>query len=191
MIGSANSLRSSTELSPRFTVVVQRRCEPLSQTYTLKIAELQRGKRQPAGPLEGVHMETLAASKDRITALDVVDIFERRGPVMPRSELRSLIEGIVASVFGVDPSQLRRPTRGQARIALARQVAMYIAHVGYGLTLTEVGELFQRDHTTVAHACQVVEQRRDLVDFDETIVLLDLIVRALSGVQRLQAAEDG
>lgn len=136
-------------------------------------------------------METLAALEGRIPSLDLVDLFERRGPVTPRNELRSLIEGIVASVFGVDPVLLRRPTRGRARIALARQVAMYIAHVSYGLSLTEVGVLFARDRTTVAHACQVVEKRRDGLEFDESIVLLDLIVRALSGVQQLERSGDG
>jgi chromosomal replication initiation ATPase DnaA len=68
---------------------------------------------------------------------------------------------------------------------------MYIGHVGYRLTFTEVGELFERDRTTVAHGCQRVEKLRDNVDFDESIVLLELIVRALSGVQQLEGARDG
>lgn len=131
-------------------------------------------------------MDTFTALEGRLPALDLVDIFERRKSVTPRRELKTLVEGIVASVFGVDPALLRGTTRGQARVALARQVAMYIAHVAYGLTLTEVGDLFGRDRTTVAHACQVVEQRRDSVEFDESVVLLELIVRALSGVQMLE-----
>jgi chromosomal replication initiation ATPase DnaA len=94
--------------------------------------------------------------------------------------LRLLIEDIVAGVFGVDPEDLRKPTRGQARIALARQVAMYIAHVGFSMTLTEVGELFARDRTTVAHACTVVEQRRDDGAFDASVVLLEQIIRAVN-----------
>lgn len=64
---------------------------------------------------------------------------------------------------------------------MARQVAMYIAHVGYGLTLTEVGRLFERDRTTVAHACCVVEARRDDKGFDEAVVLLELVIRAING----------
>ncbi len=93
---------------------------------------------------------------------------------------RGLIEEIVASVFDVDPEQLRRPTRGLARIALARQVAMYIAHIGFSFTLTEVGELFDRDRTTVAHACKQIEQRREDVDFDALLVLLEQIVRVVT-----------
>lgn len=94
--------------------------------------------------------------------------------------LRALIEDIVAGVFEVAPEQLRQPTRGRARIALARQVAMYIAHVAYARSLTEVGELFDRDRTTVAHACAVVEQRREDAAFDEAVVLLELIIRAVN-----------
>lgn len=97
-----------------------------------------------------------------------------------KRRLRLLIEDIVAGVFGVEPEALRKPTRGQARIALARQVAMYIAHVGFSLTLTEVGELFARDRTTVAHACTVVEQRRDDGAFDASVLLLEQIIRAVN-----------
>lgn len=97
--------------------------------------------------------------------------------------LRDVIEGTVAGVFGVDPERLRQPTRGRAGVALARQVAMYIAHVGYGLSLTEVGDLFERDRTTVAHACGVVEQRRDDTCFDEAMQLLDLVIRVLNGAR--------
>lgn len=109
-------------------------------------------------------------------------VFDRRDtPALARSRLRGLIEDIVSSVFAVRPEHLRRATRGKAKIALARQVAMYIAHVGYGMSLTEVGRLFERDRTTVAHACGVVEVRRDDPEFDEAVVLLEMIVRAING----------
>ena len=105
-----------------------------------------------------------------------------------REALRILIEDIVADVFGVDADLLRQPTRGRARIALARQVAMYIAHIGSGLTLTEAGMVFERDRTTVAHACAVVEMRRDDREFDEGVVLLEQIIRAISGTARPHVA---
>ncbi len=83
---------------------------------------------------------------------------------------------LVAGVFEVDAALLFLPTRGSAAIARARQVAMYVAHVGFGLSLTEVGHMFQRDRTTVAHACQVVEEARDDRDFDRAISLLEQAV---------------
>ncbi len=98
-----------------------------------------------------------------------------------RADVRQIIERTVADVFDIDCGQLRLPTRGQARIALARQVAMYIAHVGCEISLTDVGHLFNRDRTTVSHACMVVERRRDTEDFNRAIDLIELVVRVLIG----------
>lgn len=90
------------------------------------------------------------------------------------------IEQAVIQVFGVDRSDLRRMTRGRAKVALARQVAMYLAHIACGLSLTETGKLFARDRTTVAHACCVVEDRRDDPVFDRALDLLEWAVRSLA-----------
>ncbi len=105
--------------------------------------------------------------------------------------LRQVIEDTVAGVFDVDAELLRQPTRGRANVALARQVAMYIAHVGCSLSLTEVGELFERDRTTVAHACGVVEQRRDDRRFDDAINLLDLVIHVINGTKRTRSLAGG
>lgn len=89
---------------------------------------------------------------------------------------REAIEHAVGQVFGIAGRDLRRATRGRARVALARQVAMYLAHVGCGLSLTETGRLFDRDRTTVAHACGVIEDRRDDPLFDRVLDLLEWAV---------------
>lgn len=94
--------------------------------------------------------------------------------------LRRHVEQAVAFVFGVDVEELRRPTRGPAGAAFARQVAMYLVHVGCGFTLTETGRLFDRDRTTVAHACGVVEDRRDDRSLDEALDWLERVARHLA-----------
>jgi chromosomal replication initiation ATPase DnaA len=106
-------------------------------------------------------------------------------PGLTMVELHTLLDLLVAGVFDVESDLLRLPTRGRARVALARQVAMYLAHVGCGLSLTEVGAMFERDRTTVAHACRVVERRRDDPNFDDAIDLLESIVRILVGARAL------
>ena len=63
--------------------------------------------------------------------------------------------------------------------SFARQVAMYLAHVVCGLSLTEVGALFARDRTTVAHAWGVVEGKRDDPELDGR---LDHLERAVSSL---------
>jgi len=96
-----------------------------------------------------------------------------------RSQLREAIDPAVAAVFEVDLHDLRAATRGSTRTAFARQVAMYLAHVVCGLSLTEVGTLFARDRTTAAHACSVVEDRRDDPDLDGRLEHLERAVASL------------
>lgn len=89
----------------------------------------------------------------------------------------------VAQVFGVEHAALDTVTRGRANVALARQVAMYLAHVACGQSLTDVGRGFARDRTTVAHACAVIEDRRDDPSFDRALELLELVVQSLAAAR--------
>ncbi|MDP2621332.1 MAG: helix-turn-helix domain-containing protein [Hyphomicrobiales bacterium] len=84
----------------------------------------------------------------------------------------------MSSAFLVPPKELRAPTRRDAQTARARQVAMYLAHVGFGLTYSEAGLLFGRDRTTVAHACRLVEDRRNDPGFDVSLDCLEQTLRA-------------
>ena len=93
--------------------------------------------------------------------------------------VRQVIDPAVAAVFEVDVHDLGAPTRGSRRAAFARQVAMYLAHVVCGLSLTEVGTFFARDRTTVAHACSVVEDRRDDPELDGRLEHLERAVASL------------
>ena len=96
-----------------------------------------------------------------------------------KSQLRQVIDPAVGAVFEVDIGDLQSATRGSPRAAFARQVAMYLAHVVCGLSLTEVGTLFARDRTTVSHACSVVEDRRDDPELDGRLEHLERAVAAL------------
>jgi hypothetical protein len=71
--------------------------------------------------------------------------------------------------------------------ALARQIAMYLAHVGFGLSMAEVGRAFGRDRTTVVHACHRIEDRRDETRFDQLLDLLEqaaIALRTASSINR-------
>jgi chromosomal replication initiation ATPase DnaA len=89
------------------------------------------------------------------------------------------LEETVTRVFDVEIDLMRLPSRGRPKVALARQVGMYLAHVACGLSLTEAGQLFGRDRTTVSHACRVVEERRENSDFDRAVQLLENVTRVL------------
>jgi chromosomal replication initiation ATPase DnaA len=81
-----------------------------------------------------------------------------------------LMEEVVAATFAVPVTELRLPSRRSADVAFARQTAMYLAHVVFGLTHNKVGKLFRRDRTTARHACMLVEQRRDNAAFDHAAI---------------------
>lgn len=93
--------------------------------------------------------------------------------------VREAIDPAVAAVFGVEIGDLGAATRGSPRAAFARQVAMYLANVVCGLSLSEVGALFGRDRTTVAHACHVVEDGRDDPELDRRLDYLEGAVVSL------------
>ena len=86
------------------------------------------------------------------------------------------IESLVGSAFQVPLNDLRRPSRGSPETAFARQVAMYLAHVELGLSLSLVGTHFGRDRTTVSHACGRVEDRRDDPVIDTALFCLTAAV---------------
>jgi hypothetical protein len=87
------------------------------------------------------------------------------------SHIHKLVEHCVFSVLRIPALRLR--SRGRpAPIALARQMAMYLAHVAFRLSLTQVGQLFGRDRTTVAHACGVIEDLRDDQMIDRALTVL-------------------
>jgi len=91
--------------------------------------------------------------------------------------LQRQIEKSVSSAFHVPERELRAPTRRKAHTAFARQVAMYLAHVGCGMNYSEVGRLFGRDRTTAAHACRIIEDRRDDPGLDLSLDHLEQAVR--------------
>ena len=99
---------------------------------------------------------------------------------VPPAVSREAIEQAVIQVFGVGSADLHHTRRGRAKAAQARQVAMYLAHVTCGISLTDTGRLFGRDRTTAAHACGIVEDRRDDPLFDRALDLLEWAVYALA-----------
>ena len=80
---------------------------------------------------------------------------------------------LVAMARGIQPELLRHRTRGNARVAVARQLAMYLMHVALGRHYADVGRFFDRDRTTVAHACAVIEEMREAPGFDAEVELLE------------------
>lgn len=101
-----------------------------------------------------------------------------RGASAPRAATRGgvfcrLAARLAAGHYDVPLGDVLGRRRGSRRTARARHVAMYLAHVVYGLSLVAVGAGFGRDRTTVAYACGTVEDARDDPAFDAALAGLE------------------
>jgi chromosomal replication initiation ATPase DnaA len=89
------------------------------------------------------------------------------------------VTAVVAAAFAVPVADLCAPTRRSASVAFARQSAMYLSHVALGMSLSAVGRAFGRDRSTAAHACNLIEDRRDDPAIDAMLAGLEEAVGSM------------
>ena len=119
--------------------------------------------------------DTLKARRCRFKRPMVVN---EEAPVDER--LFQLCDGvldILSAFFNVSGRDLRSHSRCERSVARVRQVGMYVAHVTLALTMSEVGRAFGRDRSTVNHACHLVEDMREELEFDRIIQTIENIIR--------------
>lgn len=73
----------------------------------------------------------------------------------PYSAARRIIKE-VAATYNVNVSDILGDSRKQP-LVMPRQIAMYLAHDITGLSLVEIGKVFNRDHTTVIYAREKID----------------------------------
>lgn len=88
-----------------------------------------------------------------------------------------LAAGVTAFALDVSTDDVLGLQRGSAEVAFARQVAVYLCHTAFEMSLSRVATAFGRDRSTVAHACHVIEDRRDEAHFDVWIGSLETMLR--------------
>lgn len=86
------------------------------------------------------------------------------------------VQDILSACFAISGRDIRSAERSRTEVSRVRQIGMYLAHVIVGLSMQEVGDGFQRDRTTVAHACHVVEDLRDDPEFESVLQMIEKIV---------------
>jgi hypothetical protein len=98
---------------------------------------------------------------------------------------------LAAHAGGVTMDEFVARGRSAARVALARQIAMYLCHVVGQMSLKEIADVFDRDRSTVAHACHAIEDRRDSPIFDEQMEAMTLAMRGriLALYEKLQTRD--
>lgn len=127
------------------------------------------GRYDQKTPQPGIFAEKSASRRAKIRAKQAADV--------------KLTCETVAKVYNILSVALASPTRGEAHVAHARQLAMYLAHVTFGMSLGAVGRHFGRDRTTAAYACRQVEDRRDNPRFDLMLDRLEDALKALSSAR--------
>ena len=109
-----------------------------------------------------------------MVTLQVSQIARRAPPSAYRADAECVqLCRLVAAAFVMLVDELRASTRRSPLAAFARQMAMYLAHTVLGRSFSEVGLLFDRDRTTAAHACRLIEGRRDDPAIDAALHALE------------------
>jgi chromosomal replication initiation ATPase DnaA len=88
----------------------------------------------------------------------------------------ALCGAAAAACLAIPLAEIAAKPRKQ-RVARARQMAIYLAHVGFGLNYTRLGQAFGRDRTTIRHACFRIEDARDEIGFDRALDFLEGALR--------------
>lgn len=102
-----------------------------------------------------------------------------------------LAAGVASYALGVPEDVILGEVRGPISVTFARQVAMYLCHVGFELSLARVAAAFGRDRSTAAHACHAMEDRREEPQFDLWIGSLETMLRAAPRKRALTAVWGG
>ncbi len=136
-------------------------CETNHQTKTAVVVRLPARRKN-----EQAIAQTYASSEaDR-----------KKKPEHYRDAVCSLCERVVSMALNVPLADIQSKSRSKADVAMARQIAMYLAHTKFSILLTEVGLHFRRDRTTVSYACAQVEDKRDEFSFDVLICQLEALL---------------
>ncbi|KCZ93738.1 helix-turn-helix domain-containing protein [Hyphomonas johnsonii] len=96
-----------------------------------------------------------------------------------------LAAALTAYALGLRLDVILSHERGRPIESRARHIAMYLTHVALGMSLARIARAFDRDRSTVAYACHLIEDRRDDGDFDDWIEQLSV---GLSSVVLLSEA---
>jgi chromosomal replication initiator protein len=84
----------------------------------------------------------------------------------------------VCDFYGLTPIQVKGKSRLRGYVK-ARFISVYLLRKRTGLTLKEIGRMFHRDHTSIIHACQTIDEVLSLKydnDYQEEIKKLIQII---------------
>ena len=63
---------------------------------------------------------------------------------------------VISSMYNISTTDLLGTSR-QNKYVIPRHIAMYILKNHYGLTLKRIGQIFDKDHTSIMNGCKRIE----------------------------------
>jgi chromosomal replication initiator protein len=150
----------------------------LPQDIALLIASHVKGN---VRELEGCLLRLIAYSSITGRSRPTLDMAEEILREFVQAESLAIepdrIVHLVAGHYGITRDQLKGKRRTNS-VALPRQIAMYLMRRQTTLSLSEIGRFFDRDHTTVIHACDKIQRLR-VTDrqMHDTVERLALVVQ--------------
>jgi chromosomal replication initiator protein len=131
---------------------------PLPASVVEYIAEnITSNVRQLEGTVRKIlaYQELLNSDLDIDTVIRAIrDLIRERDEFVPSPD--EIIEE-TAKFYGLDPKDIKGTSRTK-EINLARQISMHLIRHITSLSLKEIGQIFNRDHTTVMHALEKVDK---------------------------------
>lgn len=89
----------------------------------------------------------------------------------------AFLTSLVALATDVPAEEIAARRRSTLAATRARQITIYLAHVGLAWPIWRVATAFHRDRTTAGHAVRIVEELRDDPDFDGRLNDLEACLR--------------
>ncbi len=164
--------------------IVRRKAQLLDITLTEPVERLIAEKiknniRQLEGAVNKIKGLTMFSNEAPSISMAQRVIKETLIDAQPSEITIERIIGDVASVFNVTPEDIRSTNRN-AQISMARKVAIYIIREVKGLSFTDVGKEFNRNHSTMTISyADVKEMLQKNSDFKETV---DDIIKNLRSI---------
>lgn len=128
--------------------------EPRGRTVTRAVAKVAPA---PVKPLEPAKAREEEPTSEEVAAC---------------KEAADRVSCVVAGFARMDPAKLFKSTRGAAKEAFPRQLAMAGLVMELGFSSLTVGRAIGRDKATVDHACRVVEALRGGMEAHDLVLIL-------------------
>lgn len=140
-------------------------------------------QRSSLKPVCGPAPETQAAEgkEDRLSMRRAVAGPAIPPPVVPPGIACRIVRQLVVEMTAMASERPLWRRDGRRSTCHVRQIAMYVCHVVLRISLSDIGAAFGRDRTTVGHACNVVEDRRDAAAFDAFVSAVERVVLSVFG----------